>query len=153
MLAILSSWNSIQQRTREYYLLILLLQTGVLGVFLSKDLFLFYLFWEMMLVPAYFLIAIWGSERRFAAAMKFFIYTLAGSLLMLLGIVALYYNATKITGLETFDIPSLLATAQQFRTLRNRGFSGLSSARSPSKFRSSRSTPGCPMRTPKLPPP
>jgi NADH-quinone oxidoreductase subunit M len=114
MLAILSSWNSIQQRTREYYLIILVFQSGVLGVFLSKDLFLFYIFWETMLVPAYFLIAIWGNDRRVAAAIKFFIYTLAGSVLMLLGIVALYYNAVKITGIETFDIPSLLATAQHF---------------------------------------
>lgn len=114
MLAILSSWNSIQQRTREYYILILVLQTGALGVFLSKDLFLFYLFWEVMLVPVYFLIAVWGSDRRVPAAIKLFLYTLAGSVLMLLGIMALHYNAARITGIQTFDIPSLLATAQQF---------------------------------------
>jgi NADH-quinone oxidoreductase subunit M len=114
MLAIFSSWNSIHQRTRDYYILLLLLQAGLLGVFLSTDLFLFYVFWEVMLVPAYFLIAIWGGERRLAAAFKFFLYTLAGSLLMLLGILALYYNAARITGGQTFDIPSLLATAHQF---------------------------------------
>jgi NADH-quinone oxidoreductase subunit M len=114
VLAVLSSWNSIQESTREYYILILVLQAGALGVFLSKDLFLFYLFWEVMLVPVYFLIAVWGGERRVAAAIKFFLYTLAGSVLMLLGIMALYYNAARITGIQTFDIPSLLATAQQF---------------------------------------
>jgi NADH-quinone oxidoreductase subunit M len=114
MLALLASWNSIQARIREYYILILLVQSGALGVFLSKDLFLFYLFWEVMLVPVYFLIAVWGGERRVHAAVKFFLYTLAGSVLMLLGIMALYYNATKITGVQTFDIPSLLASAQQF---------------------------------------
>jgi NADH-quinone oxidoreductase subunit M len=114
MLAILSSWSAIQTRTKEYYILLLLLQTGMLGVFMSLDFFLFYVFWEVMLVPMYFLIGVWGSERRLYAAIKFFLYTLAGSVLMLLGILALYFNATKITGVQTFDIPTLLAAAQQF---------------------------------------
>src|SRR6201998_702220 len=114
MLAILSSWAAIQNRTKEYYILLLLLQTGMLGVFMSLDFFLFYVFWEVMLVPMYFLIGVWGSERRLYAAIKFFLYTLAGSVLMLLGILALYLNATKITGVQTFDIPTLLAAAQQF---------------------------------------
>jgi NADH-quinone oxidoreductase subunit M len=112
MIAILSSWSAIQTRTKEYYILLLLLQTGMLGVFMSLDLFLFYMFWEAMLVPMYFLIGVWGSDRRLYAAIKFFLYTLGGSVLMLLGILALYFNAAKATGVATFDIPTLLAAAQ-----------------------------------------
>ena len=81
---------------------------------MSLDFFLFYVFWEVMLVPMYFLIGVWGSERRLYAAIKFFLYTLAGSVIMLLAILALYFNATKLTGVQTFDIPSLLASAQFF---------------------------------------
>jgi NADH-quinone oxidoreductase subunit M len=114
MIAILSSWAAIQTRTKEYYILLLLLQTGMLGVFMSLDFFLFYMFWEVMLVPMYFLIGVWGSDRRLYAAIKFFLYTLAGSVLMLLGILALYFNAAKATGAQTFDIPTLLTAAQHF---------------------------------------
>jgi len=101
-------------RTKEYYILLLLLQTGMLGVFMSLDFFLFYVFWEVMLVPMYFLIGVWGSDRRLYAAIKFFLYTLAGSVIMLLAILALYFNATRLTGVQTLDIPSLLASAQLF---------------------------------------
>jgi NADH-quinone oxidoreductase subunit M len=117
MLAILSSWSAIKTRTKEYYILLLLLQTGMLGVFMSLDFFLFYVFWEVMLVPMYFLIGVWGSDRRLYAAIKFFLYTLAGSVLMLLAILALYYNYAKTLpagSVGTFDIPTLLAAAQQF---------------------------------------
>jgi NADH-quinone oxidoreductase subunit M len=114
MIAILSSWSALETRTKEYYLLLLLLQTGMLGVFLSLDFFLFYVFWEAMLVPIYFLIAVWGSERRLYAAIKFFLYSLAGSLLLLLGILTLHYNAYKASGAQTFYIPTLLVAAQQF---------------------------------------
>ncbi|HTA59735.1 MAG TPA: NADH-quinone oxidoreductase subunit M [Candidatus Baltobacteraceae bacterium] len=117
MIAITSSWSVIQQRTKEYYILLLLLQTGILGVFLSLDLFLFYIFWEVMLVPMYFLIGVWGSERRLYAAIKFFLYTLAGSVIMLLAILALYFNYTKTLpqgAIGTFNIPTLLAAAQQY---------------------------------------
>jgi len=114
MIAIVSSWAAIQNRTKEYYILLLLLQTGMLGVFMSLDFFLFYMFWEVMLVPMYFLIGVWGSDRRLYAAIKFFLYTLAGSVLMLLGILALYFNASRITGVQTFDIPTLLAAVQHF---------------------------------------
>ncbi len=115
MLAILSSWAAIQNRTKEYYILLLLLQTGMLGVFMALDFFLFYVFWEVMLVPMYFLIGVWGSERRLYAAIKFFLYTLAGSVLMLLGILALYFYAEKVPGATaTFDIPTLLAAVQHF---------------------------------------
>jgi NADH-quinone oxidoreductase subunit M len=115
MIAILSSWAAIQNRTKEYYILLLLLQTGMLGVFMSLDFFLFYVFWEVMLVPMYFLIGVWGSERRLYAAIKFFLYTLAGSVLMLLGILAVYFNYAKSLppGVPpTFDIPTLLAAVQ-----------------------------------------
>ena len=89
-IAVLSSWTYIQERLKEYYAILLLLQTGILGVFVSFDFFLFYVFWEVMLVPMYFLIGIWGDKNRLYAAIKFFLYTLFGSVLMLLGIIALY---------------------------------------------------------------
>lgn len=91
VIAALSSWNYIQKREKEYYVLLLLLQTAVLGVFASMDMFLFYLFFEISLVPMYFLIGIWGGENRLYAAIKFFLYTLAGSVIMLLGILKLYF--------------------------------------------------------------
>src|SRR6266487_2985256 len=115
MIAILSSWSAIHQRTKEYYILLLLLQTGMIGVFVSLDFFLFYVFWEVMLVPMYFLIGVWGSDRRLYAAIKFFLYTLAGSVVMLLGILALYFYApVGADGTRTFDVPTLLAAAQHF---------------------------------------
>src|SRR5215212_2227462 len=83
-IAILSSWSAIHDRVRSYYVFLLLLQTGMIGVFCSLDMFLFYVFWEVMLVPMYFLIGIWGGERRLYAAIKFFLYTLVGSVVMLL---------------------------------------------------------------------
>src|SRR6266700_3519755 len=112
MIAILSSWSAIHQRTKEYYILLLLLQTGMLGVFVSLD---FFVFWEVMLVPMYCLIGVWGSDRRLYAAIKFFLYTLAGSVVMLLAILALYFYAPVPAGhTRTFDVPTLLAGAQHF---------------------------------------
>jgi NADH-quinone oxidoreductase subunit M len=111
-ISILSSWSAIKIRTKEYYILFLLLQVGMLGVFMALDFFLFYMFWEVMLVPMYFLIGVWGSDRRLYAAIKFFLYTLVGSVIMLLGILALYFKA----GGATFDMPTLLATASSFDT-------------------------------------
>ena len=93
----------IQERQKEYYFLYLLLVTGMLGTFLALDLFFFYVFWEVVLVPMYFLIGIWGGPRREYAAIKFFLYTLAGSLFMLLGILALYFHSTP----HTFNILEL----------------------------------------------
>src|SRR4029077_13733407 len=114
-ISILSSWSAIQTRKKEYYILFLLLQTGMLGVFMALDFFLFYLFWEVMLVPMYFLIGVWGSDRRLYAAIKFFLYTLAGSVVMLLAILALYFYAPVAPGAtRTFDVPTLLAAAQTF---------------------------------------
>src|SRR5256885_8494108 len=91
VIAALSSWNYIQKREKEYYVLLLLLQTAVVGVFASADLFLFFLFFEVSLVPMYFLIGIWGGERRLYAAIKFFLYTLVGSVGLLLGIIKIYF--------------------------------------------------------------
>jgi len=113
-ISILSSWRAIQTRKKEYYVLFLLLQTGMLGVFMSLDFFLFYVFWEVMLVPMYFLIGVWGSERRLYAAIKFFLYTLAGSVVMLLAILAVYFRAGASSGAFTFDVPALLAAARHF---------------------------------------
>ena len=90
-IAALSSWKYIEKREKEYYALLLLLQTAVVGVFASMDLFLFYLFFEVSLVPMYFLIGIWGGERRLYAAIKFFLYTLVGSVIMLLGVLKMYF--------------------------------------------------------------
>jgi NADH-quinone oxidoreductase subunit M len=95
-IAILSSWTAVTERVRAYYVFLLLLQTGMIGVFCALDMFLFYVFWEVMLVPMYFLIGIWGSARRLYAAIKFFLYTLVGSVVMLLGILALYFHARAL---------------------------------------------------------
>ena len=91
VIAALSSWKYIEKREKEYYVLLLLLQTAVVGVFSAMDLFLFYLFFEVSLVPMYFLIGIWGGERRLYAAIKFFLYTLVGSVVMLLGVIKMYF--------------------------------------------------------------
>ena len=91
VIAALSSWKYIEKREKEYYVLLLVLQTAVVGVFSSMDLFLFYLFFEVSLVPMYFLIGIWGGERRLYAAIKFFLYTLVGSVVMLLGVLKMYF--------------------------------------------------------------
>ena len=112
-ISILSSWTAIQDRVKEYYIWFLVLQTGMLGVFMSLDFFLFYVFWEVMLVPMYLLIGIWGGPRKLYAAIKFFLYTLVGSVLMLLGILFLYFHHHTVTGVYTFNILELYKTAPQ----------------------------------------
>jgi NADH-quinone oxidoreductase subunit M len=104
VIAILSSWTAITERVKEYYIFLLVLQTGMIGAFVSLDFLLFFLFWEVMLVPMYFLIGIWGSDRRLYSAIKFFLYTLVGSVVMLLGILALYFHYAAVTGAYSFDI-------------------------------------------------
>jgi NADH-quinone oxidoreductase subunit M len=104
VIAILSSWTAIKERVKEYYAFMLLLQTGMLGVFMSLDFLVFYVFWEVMLVPMYFLIGVWGGPRKLYAAIKFFLYTLAGSVLMLVGILAIYFYQHSVTGTYSFDI-------------------------------------------------
>ena len=103
-IAVLSSWTAITERVKEYYIFLLFLQTGMIGAFISLDFLLFFLFWEVMLVPMYFLIGIWGSANRLYSAIKFFLYTLVGSVVMLLGILALYFAFYKATGVYSFDI-------------------------------------------------
>src|SRR5438445_4006983 len=112
-ISILSSWSAIEIRVKEYYIWFLILQTGMLGVFMSLDFFLFFVFWEAMLVPMYLLIGIWGGPRKLYAAIKFFLYTLFGSVLMLLGILFLYFHHQAVTGVYTFSIPELYKTAPQ----------------------------------------
>jgi NADH-quinone oxidoreductase subunit M len=109
-LAILSSWNAVQDRLKEYYAFFLLLQTALLGVFMSLDFLLFFVFWETVLVPMYFIIAIWGGPRRGYAAIKFMIYTLIGSVLMLLGILTLYSYHYQQFQTYSFDIADLMRT-------------------------------------------
>ncbi len=103
-IAILSSWTAIKDRVKEYYAFMLLLQTGMLGVFMSLDFLVFYVFWEVMLVPMYFLIGVWGGPRKLYAAIKFFLYTLAGSVVMLVGILAIYFYQHDAVGIYSFDI-------------------------------------------------
>ncbi|MCK4503877.1 MAG: NADH-quinone oxidoreductase subunit M, partial [Desulfuromonadales bacterium] len=94
-IAVLSTWKAIDKNVKGFMAMLLLLETGMLGAFVSLDLFLFYIFWELMLIPMYFLIGIWGGKNRIYAAVKFFIYTAVGSLLMLVAIIFLYYFAAQ----------------------------------------------------------
>ncbi|HMC67138.1 MAG TPA: proton-conducting transporter membrane subunit, partial [Gemmataceae bacterium] len=107
-LAMLASWN-IEKHVRGYCILFLLLETGMIGTFLALDFFLFYIFWEIMLLPMYFLIGVWGGERRIYAAMKFVLYTMVGSVLMLVAIIALYFLHGNATGAFTFSYPQIQA--------------------------------------------
>ena len=119
VIAALSSWNYIEKREKEYYVLLLLLQTAVVGVFASMDLFLFYLFFEVSLVPMYFLIGIWGGENRLYAAIKFFLYTLVGSVVMLLGVLKMYFltQDTALTSQITQGTLNLVAGNQEAAAL------------------------------------
>ncbi len=101
-ICVLLSWNYIQKRPKEFYIFLLLLEFGLIGVFSALDLFLFYVFWEVSLVPMYFLIGIWGHDRRIYAAVKFFIYTMVGSVLMLAAMIYIYSRA------GTFDYPAIV---------------------------------------------
>ncbi|HEY0320996.1 MAG TPA: NADH-quinone oxidoreductase subunit M [Pyrinomonadaceae bacterium] len=107
-ISILSSWDSIKRRTLSFYVFMLILESAMIGVFVSLDLLVFYLFFEASLIPMFFMIGIWGGERRIYAATKFFIYTALGSLLMLVGIIALYYIHQQQVGFGTFDYLTLL---------------------------------------------
>ena len=112
-LSILSSWSAIETRLKEYYAYFLLLQVGMLGVFMALDFLLFFVFWELILVPMYFIIAIWGGPRRVYSAIKFVIFTLVGSILMLLGILTMFYQHYVATGVLTFDITALIETPME----------------------------------------
>jgi NADH-quinone oxidoreductase subunit M len=106
-LALLSAWESVHDRTRSFCMFLLLLESAMIGVFVSLDLFLFYVFWDAMLVPMYFLIGVWGYERRIYAAVKFILFTMAGSVLMLLAILGLAYLHSTATGSYSFDLLQL----------------------------------------------
>ena len=108
-ISLLCSWNSISQRVREFSFFMLLLEAAMIGVFISLDLFLFYLFWDAMLIPMYFLIGVWGYEQRIYAAVKFMLYTMAGSVLMLLAIIWIAYYHQTVTGVISFDLLDLYA--------------------------------------------
>ena len=110
-ISILSSWTAIENRVKEYYIWFLVLQTGMLGVFMALDFFLFFVFWEAMLVPMYLLIGIWGGPRKLYAAIKFFLYTLFGSVLMLLSVLFLYFYNFRQTGVVHVQHPGLYQTA------------------------------------------
>ncbi len=108
-IAVLSSWPSIRDREKLYYIMMLVLQFGMIGVFMALDTFLFYVFWELVLIPMYFLIGIWGGKDRVYASMKFFIYTMAGSLLMLVAIIWLGTFAADSAGGFTTDLQKLMS--------------------------------------------
>jgi NADH-quinone oxidoreductase subunit M len=110
VMAVAASWTEIQDRVGLFHLHLMWVLAGIIGVFLALDLFLFYFFWEMMLVPMYFLIGMWGHERRIYAAVKFFIFTQISGLLMLVAIVALYFVHGRATGAYTFDYAQLVGT-------------------------------------------
>ena len=152
-----------------YMVMLLLLQTGMMGIFVALDMFLFYVFWEVMLLPMYFLIGIWGGPRKEYAAIKFFLYTLAGSVLMLLAIIALYYNSLPamladgtMSTRHTFNLLEMAEQAQagvfagaahpRLRLHQDR-LRRRSSSASPSRSRCSPSTPGCPTPTSRRPRP
>jgi len=103
-IAVLSTFNAVEHSIKGFYASILILETGMIGVFCSLDLFMFYIFWEVMLVPMYFLIGIWGGARRLYAAIKFVLFTMVGSLLMLVALLVLYFEYYSIHGAYTFDL-------------------------------------------------
>jgi NADH-quinone oxidoreductase subunit M len=106
-IVLVSAWHAIEDRTKEFVITMLLLETGMLGVFVSLDLFLFFMFWEAMLIPMYLIIGVWGGANRIYAAVKFVLYTMVGSALMLVAILALYYQHGAATGTYTFDLLTL----------------------------------------------
>jgi NADH-quinone oxidoreductase subunit M len=111
-LAILCSWQSIQQNVKGFFVSLLVIETAMIGVFVSLDLFLFFLFWELTLIPMYFIIGIWGHDRRIYAAVKFILYTMFGSILMLVAILWLYNQSGTADLAATFDMPQILARLQ-----------------------------------------
>ena len=110
LMAMLASWTAITERVAQHHLLLLVTQSGVMGVFLSLDLFLFYIFWELMLIPMFFLIGMWGDEQRIYSTVKLFIYTIAGSLCMLLAIIGIYLIHGRQSGTYTFALSALTGT-------------------------------------------
>lgn len=114
--ALAVSWNAIKERAVLFLALMLIMESGIMGVFLSLDLALFYLFWEIMLIPMFFLIGVWGHGRKIYSTLKFFLFTMFGSLLMLLAIIALHLLHATQSGVATFALPELLHTQLPFHT-------------------------------------
>src|SRR3989337_2781621 len=110
-ITILSTYTSVEKHVKEFMIFMLILEVGMVGVFLAIDLFLFYVFWETVLIPMYFLIGVWGSDRRIYSAIKFFLYTFAGSVLMLVAIIALYFHHYEVTGVYSTDLLAMYALA------------------------------------------
>jgi NADH-quinone oxidoreductase subunit M len=108
LVAALSAWTAVEKRAREFFALVLALEAGMLGTFFCLDVLLFYVFWEAMLIPMYLLIGVWGGQRRVYAAVKFFLYTMAGSVLMLVAILSLYFMQKNLTGTPSWDLQSFL---------------------------------------------
>src|SRR4026209_363712 len=108
-LTVLGSWTSVKVKVHSFFALMLVLTSGMIGVFIALDLFLFYVMWEVMLIPMYFIIGVWGGDNRLYAAIKFFIYTFLGSLLMLVAIIVLYLQAGRLTGTYSFSYMHLLS--------------------------------------------
>jgi len=127
-LSTLGSWTSIRTKVRSYYALLLILTTGMIGVFLARDLFLFYVMWDVMLVPMYFIIGIWGGERRVYASIKFFLYTFLPSLLMLVAIIYLGLTLRRDGGTPDFSYDHLLAANAGLPRAPHSGSSRLSSS-------------------------
>ena len=113
IVCILASWHDIKHKVKPFMAMMLFVETGSLGVFLAMDLFLFYVFWEAVLIPMVFIIGVWGGGRRLYSAIKFFVFTFSGSLFMLIGLIALYYYHGDITGVYTFDATVLLESPVQ----------------------------------------
>ncbi|HEX16372.1 MAG TPA: NADH-quinone oxidoreductase subunit M, partial [Deltaproteobacteria bacterium] len=116
VLSVLSSWSAVEKGIKEYMIAFLLLETGMIGTFCALDLVLFYIFWEFTLIPMYLIIGVWGGPRRVYAAVKFFLYTMAGSVLMLVAILTLYFLHAKATGQHTFDLFALCKTPMTMKT-------------------------------------
>ena len=146
-IAVLSTYTAVEEKVKEYMILLLLLETGMLGAFISLDMFLFYIFWEVMLIPMYFIIGIWGGKNRIYAAVKFFIYTMVGSLLMLVALIYLYFKGLE-AGLHRFRSAAVLQPAAA-AGYPDPGCSWPLPWPLPSRCRCSRCIPGCRMPIPK----
>ena len=144
-ICILASWDSITIRVREYMIAFLVLETMMVGMFCALDFVVFYIFFEGVLIPMYLIIGVWGGPRRVYSAVKFFLFTLTGSVLMLLALLAMWFQA------GTTDIPTLLHTHSRPRC--RPGCSWPSSPPSRSRCRCGRCTPGCPTPMSRRPPP
>ena len=146
-LCVLISWNSIHERVKEFFILLLMLETALIGVFTSLDLFLFYFFWEATLIPMALLIGMYGHGRKIYAAVKFFLFTMIGSMFMLAAIVWLYAQDAAASTSSRFSDAIHNGTCPDFERPPRSGSSSASSSPSRLKFQSSRFTPGCPTRT------